>query len=495
VKVGGHEFLEFDDYSYVMVNSHVQQGLTLDGLRWAFSTFARGNWHPLTWLSHMLDVSLFGMNAGYHHMVNVLFHCLSTALLFLLFSAMTGKLWRSAFIAALFGVHPLHVESVAWVAERKDVLSGFFFMLTLLAYAGYARRACLRRYLLVVLFFALGLMAKPMLVTLPFVLLVLDVWPLGRTSIAGPADGRAGSPLAWRRLLLEKVPLAGLSILSSIVTYAAQQEGSAVATFENLPFTTRAANAVVSYVVYLEKMFWPSSLAVYYPHPGDAIRWWQIAGAALLILFVSYIVLKQLRHRPFLAVGWSWYIVMLLPVIGLIQVGGQAMADRYTYLPLIGPFVMVTYLAVEAVPGIWRFRIVALRAAATAVLAILCYLSFVQAGYWSNGVTLFTHALAVTSRNALAETSLGCALNHQGRNEEAIAHFQSALQIKPDDPQTHRDFGLTLASSGRLDEAIAQFREALELNPDDKLTLSFLEFYSSRREGEVNPGGQSKFLP
>ncbi|HAM50628.1 MAG TPA: hypothetical protein DCP92_08025 [Nitrospiraceae bacterium] len=327
------------------MNSYVQQGLTLDGLRRAFSTFTRANWHPLTWLSHMLDVSLFGMDAGWHHLVNVFLHSFSTALLFVDFYSMTGALWKSAFIAALFRTHPLHVESIAWVAERKDVLSGFFFMLTLLAYAQYARLPNLWRYLVVLVLFALGLMAKPMLVTEPFVLLMSDVWPLQRIVLAKPTDGSKSLLAPWGRILLEKAPLVGLSMVSSIITYIAQQQGGAVSTFEALPFTTRVANAIISFVTYLWKMFWPSSLAVYYPYPESTMLWWKVAGAALVLLTLSYIVLRQSRQRPFLAVGWFWYLIMLIPVIGLIQVGGQAMADRYTYLPSIGLFIMIAWSA------------------------------------------------------------------------------------------------------------------------------------------------------
>jgi hypothetical protein len=486
VRVGDYDFLILDDYSYIAMNSYVQQGLTLDGLRWAFSTFLSGNWHPLTWLSHMFDVSLFGMDAGWHHLINVFYHSLSTALLFIAFYGMTGTLWRSAFIAALFGVHPMHVETVAWVAERKDVLSGFFFMLVLLSYSRYARRQRWWRYLIVAVLFALGLMTKPMLVTVPFVLMLMDVWPLGRTALVKPADGSEGLPASWRRLFTEKVPLLGLTLVSSVITYVAQQEGGAVSSFEALPFTTRLANATVSLVAYLGKMVWPLSLGVYYPHPQNNLAWWQIAGSALVLLALSYMVLRQLRRHPFLAVGWFWYLIMLIPVIGFIQVGGQAMADRYTYLPFIGPFIMIVWCAGEAVPTTSIFHARALVVAAVGILVILCGLAFVQVSYWSDSITLFTHTLTVTSGNAVAHTSLGTALARQGRLEEAIAHFDAALQIKYGDVETHRNMGLALADLGRLDEAIAQFRETLKINPGDRLARSFLDYYQSKQKEDMN---------
>ena len=370
IRAGSFAFIIIDDRSYLVTNSHIQHGLTWDGLRWAFTSVSRSNWFPLTWISHMIDVSLFGMNPGYHHLTNVLIHALSTSLLFAALRLMTGSLWKSAFVAALFGMHPLHVESVAWVAERKDVLSGFFFMLILLAYSRYVRRGGGRNYALVLALFILGLMSKPMLVTVPLVLLLTDVWPLGRTELAAPEDGSDWNPLPWRGLLLEKIPLLLLSATSAVMTLIVQQK--TISSLDILPFADRLSNALVSYVTYLAKTLWPASLAVYYPYP-EAIPPWKPLGAAALLLVVSLAVVLQLRRRPFLALGWFWFIVMLVPVIGLVQVGRQAMADRYTYLPLIGPFVM----AVWGMEGAARNRPLLQKGACAASLALLAILAAV----------------------------------------------------------------------------------------------------------------------
>jgi tetratricopeptide (TPR) repeat protein len=477
-KVGGYEFIELDDAQYVLNNTQVRQGLSMDGLFWAFSSLTRSNWHPLTWLSHMLDVSLFGMDAGLHHLMSVWFHSLSAAFLFLALRRMTGSIGKSAFVAALFAVHPLHVESVAWVAERKDVLSGLFFMLVLLSYERYVRRPGFCAYLAVALFLALGLMAKSMLVTAPLVLLILDIWPLGRTKIAEPEGNSYGNPVPWRRLFLEKVPLFGISIAAALVTLLAQKQS--LGNLDILPLSTRAANAALSYVAYLFKLFWPVSLAIPYPYTAFTVSWWNVAGSALLLIALSYVVVRNARNRPYLAVGWLWYLVMLLPVIGLVQVGRQAMADRYTYLPLLGPFIMVTWYAAEA--GSVR-RIVSqwIYFTGTAmILAALCAATFVQLGYWSNGVRLFSHTLAVTSENADAHKALASALSRRGKYQEAIGHFSAALQIWPDDAETHRNMGLTFAASGQPSEGLAHFREALRINPSDKVALSCLRYYETK---------------
>ncbi len=363
-QVGNYEFVNFDDDKYIIENFHVQKGLTRDSVIWAFTATHVSNWHPLTWLSHMLDFQLYGLNPSGHHLTNVFFHLVNTLLLFLVLKLMTGALWRSGLVAALFAVHPLHVESVVWVAERKDVLSTLFWMLTLWAYLGYTKRPGVKRYLVILLAFALGLMAKPMLVTLPFVLLLLDYWPLkrielGQSAIGLPAASQpstiANKPGAQAfRLLLEKTPMFVLAAVSSVVTFIVQKSGGAVGALETYPFKIRMANALLSYVIYLKKMIWPQNLAVFYPHPGQSLPMWQAAGAGLLLVVVSIAVIRAGRRYPYLPVGWLWYVGTLVPVIGLVQVGDQAMADRYTYVSLIGLFIVVAW-GVPDVARSWRY--------------------------------------------------------------------------------------------------------------------------------------------
>ncbi len=471
-KVSGYDFIILDDNQYIIVNTHVRQGLSWDSVGWAFTSLSRSNWHPLTWISHMLDVSLFGLEPGYHHLVNVFFHAVSTALLFVALFRMTGTVWKSAFVAALFGVHPLHVESVAWVAERKDVLSGFFFMLILLAYTRYARRRGTWNYITVLVLFAFGLMAKPMLVSVPLLLLMLDVWPLGRTNIAKPVDGSDWTFISWRRLCLEKAPLVVLAFLSSVITIIAQQR--TISTLELVPASMRISNALNSYVAYLWKMLWPSSLAVYYPYPTAVMPLWKTLGALIMLLIITIVVLRQLRQRPFLFVGWFCYIIMLLPVIGIIQVGGQAMADRYTYLPLIGPFVMIIWLGTEKIPESFK-RTSGIAMIAFLILVCLSAVTFLQISYWRNSVSLFTHAVTVTEENAGGYKGLGIALSRAGRNEEAVLQLRKALTLKYDDAETHKNLGFVFAEMGRVDDAIFHFNEALKITPDDRLITSSLQ--------------------
>ncbi len=462
-----HDFISYDDTVFVTDNPEVRAGLTGEGVVWALTAFHSGNWVPLTWMSHMLDVSLFGLDAGRHHLVNVVFHSLSTALLFLALFRMTGAVWQSAFVAALFGVHPLHVESVAWVAERRDVLSGFFFMLVLLSYERYVRRGGTGRYLLVAVCFALGLLSKQMLVTVPFVLLLLDIWPLGRTALAAAADGSKKKPSLWGQLLLEKAPLIVLTIAASALTFAAQKEGGAMTLMERelLPVGDRLANALVSYVAYVGKTFWPSSLTIFYPHPGRALPWWKITGSAAAFLAVLIVVLRQRKKRPFLAVGWFWYVGMLVPVIGLVQIGMQAMADRYTYLPLIGLFIMVAWSAEDALSltGVFRKKVMALSAGA--VLFSLTALTAVQAGHWRDTITIFRHATSVAPDNWVAHRLLGNALADRGLTDEAIAQYRESIRVQPRNSLAHLNLGVELARQGLHGEAIEHYREAIRIRP------------------------------
>ena len=476
-----HQFVNFDDDQYFSFNPHVQAGLTPAGMAWAFQTTYASNWHPLTWLSLMLDVELFGPGPAGPHMTNVVLHAANTVLLFLLLRRLTGMYWQSWVVAVLFGVHPLHVESVAWAAERKDVLSGLFFMLTLLMYARYVEksnsagaRAGVQSpkskvfYGLTLLFFALGLMSKPMLVTLPFVLLLLDYWPLERFTIHDPDPCRVlaihrSLRFTIRRLIREKVPFFVLSAASCVVTVLAQQK--AVATIEWLPMPMRIGNALVVYVTYLGQMFYPAGLAVFYPHPGVSLPSWKVALALVLIFGISVAVLVWRRKHPYLPVGWLWYLGTLVPVIGLMQVGEQAQADRYTYLSLIGVFVMLVWGAGETFER-WRYRRQALGAGGFIVAAALMGCASIQTSYWHNSESLWKHTLACTSENYVAQNNLGIALAAPGRSGEAIEHFKRAVEIKPDYAEAHNNFGLLLAERHRYAEATGHFQIALELEPD-----------------------------
>ncbi len=458
-QVGDYSFIGLDDDFYVFKNPYVQRGLVKEGVAWAFTTFYSGIWHPLTWLSHMSDVQLFGLDAGWHHRMNVLYHLFNTGLLFIVLWQMTGGLWRSAFVAALFGVHPLHVESVAWVAERKDVLSTLFWILTMGAYLRYTRRPCVKRYLSVLVFFAIGLMCKPMLITLPFVLLLLDWWPLRRLG-QGTLSVREVSRAVW-----EKIPLLSLSAAASLIAFLAQAHASAVIPLEHSSIGLRISNAFVSYVAYLWKMVWPSSLVVFYPHPASiqgSIPMWKMTGAILLLGGFFLIVLWQRYRRPYLAVGWLWYLGTLVPVIGLVQIGAQAMADRYTYVPLLGIFIAVAWAIPAVVSGRFRWFVLGVWGGLIVALSVAAWN---QAGYWRNSVTLFSRAVAVTSHNWFAWNNLGMAHTELGQTEQAIASFQEALRIRPA-PEIWFNLGVSYDKLGQTQQAIIYYREALRIGPD-----------------------------
>jgi len=448
----------FDDNEYVTQNRWVCGGLRPQGVAWAFTSFDASNWHPLTWLSHMLDVELFGLNPAGHHLVNVLLHAATTALLFRVLSLAGGALWPSALVAAVFGLHPLHVESVAWVAERKDVLSTLFLALALLAYVGYQRRRSRRGYALVVLAFAAGLMAKPMLVSLPFLLLLLDAWPLGRS---GSGRRAPGATLAtWTPLVREKWPLFALATLSCVVTFLAQARGGTVSSLDAIPLAARVGNALNSYAIYLFKTLWPADLAIYYPYPPDGVPAWQLLLAAVLLAVVTAAVLLGGKTRPFLRLGWFWYLITLVPVIGLVQVGSQSMADRYMYVPLIGLAIMAAWGAAGA-PG--RTRLLA--AAFVLILPPLLLLTRSQVGLWKDSDTVFRHAVQVTSGNWLAHYNLGVTAAQQGRPDEAIEHYLQALRAKPSMVGAHVNLGALFWGQGRGADAVGQFYEALRYDP------------------------------
>ncbi|HOC57718.1 MAG TPA: tetratricopeptide repeat protein [Verrucomicrobiota bacterium] len=475
-------FINYDDLSMLVENPVVADGLTLRNILWAFSTSWFEYWHPLTWLSHMLDYELFGARPGWHHLVSVGLHVANTILLFAVLRRMTGALWRSAIVAALFALHPTHVESVAWLAERKDVLSGLFFMLTLWAYARYAE--CRRKnaeyrmspasslqspvsslqspafYLLSLLLFACGLMSKPMVVTLPFVLLLLDYWPLRRLQLA-----THHAPSSLLRLVLEKLPFFALTAASCAITYSWAVTTGNTAAAINEPWGLRLANAPVSYVRYIGKTIWPADLTVLYPMP-DSWAWWQVGGAVLVLALISWAVLARARSSPYGLVGWLIFLGMLFPSIRLLQSAHQSIADRYTYLPSIGLFLLLVW-GVAELGARWRWRRDALGAAAVVILAALLVSAQAQTRYWRDSEALFRHALEVTRDNWLAHNNLAGALSKKGRVDEAIAQYHEVLRLKPDDAETHKNLGGAFAMKGQLDQAIAQYHEAIRLKPDD----------------------------
>jgi len=459
-----HPFVNYDDDRYVTENAHVRQGLTADTIRWALTSTEQANWHPLTWMSHALDCSLFRLNPAGHHFTSVLLHVINVALLFLLLAWATGRIGPSLCVAALFALHPINVESVDWVAERKNVLCTTFFLLTLWAYGWYAKAPGWKRYLAVFCLFAAGLASKPMVITLPFVLLLLDYWPLMRVRSAHGNANAIARP--WWKLVLEKVPLLLLSAASAIVTVKAQQSGGAMRSSEQFSLGVRAANAIVAYAMYLWKAVWPARLAPVYPHPGDSLAAWRITIAVLVLVAVTAIVFKLRTHR-YLPVGWLWFLGTLVPVIGLVQVGDAAMADRYAYIPLIGIFVMIAFGAADWMEsrklGAWS----ALPAAG--VVLCLGFMTHRQIGYWQSNVDIWTHALAVTQNNFIAEDNLGGALILEGREEEAHLHFEAAARINPRDPMSHSDLGTYYQTHNQMLAAIEQYQTAIALTSDPGL--------------------------
>ena len=461
--VNRHPFVNYDDDRYVTENPHVHKGLSWDTVSWAFTAEEQGNWHPLTWLSHALDYQLFHQNATGHHFTSLLIHAANAVLLFLLLMYATDRVGPSLFVAALFALHPINVESVAWVAERKNVLSTFFFFAALVAYCWYARRPDWHRYLAFAGLFALGLMSKPMVITLPFVLLLLDYWPLGR--IQGFPSGLPSVPQApLSRLLVEKLPLLVLSAASAAITMRVQQAGGAMRSTAQFSLSVRLENAVVAYATYLWKMVWPSHLAPLYPHPGDSLPAWQVAISALVLLAVTVVVLR-FRSRRYLLTGWLWFLGTLVPVIGLVQVGDQAMADRYAYIPLIGIFIMLAWGAADLADS-RHIGLSARMIPAACVLLALAFVTHRQLGYWSSNYELWAHALAVTDRNFIAQNNLGGALLLLGRPDEAYVHFQAAAEINPNDPMSRSNLGAYLQEHGRLSEAMAQYDRTISLTSD-----------------------------
>lgn len=456
LQVTGFEFTTFDDPVYVTQNPNVRAGLTSESAWWALTAAYAQNWHPLTWISHMSDVQLYGMDAGKHHLSAVLLHIINTLLLFFVLTLLTGYPWRSAFVAALFAVHPLHVESVAWVAERKDVLSTLFLLLTILAYIYYSAKPNIQRYLLVALAFGLGLLAKPMLVTVPFLLLILDFWPLKRLN------------LGWK-LAIEKLPLLAMTAVSCGLTVWAQTEGHAVTSVGVIPMSERISNALMSYGIYIWKMILPLKLASYYPHPVNSWPIWQVALSAIFMIAVTVLAIRYARKAPYILAGWLWYIVTLVPVIGLMQVGLQARADRYTYIPLIGIFTIIAL----GVPDLWikntkeTNKPKVLGAVAGIVILALMIPAYTQVGYWHDTRTLFTHAITVTQDNWFAESVIGSVLNDEQKYDEAVEHLQRSVEIEPRYAVAQNNLGLALVGLGKVDEGIESYKAAMKYDSNN----------------------------
>ena len=512
-QVQNHSFIHFDDFAFIVSNHHIQGGLSWEKVIWAFTTTYPDYWHPLPWLSHMLDYQLYGLNPNGYHFNNLLFHIANTLLIFLVFERMTGTRWRSAFVAALFAFHPLNVQPVAWVTSRKDVLSTLFFILTMLAYSYYADHPNVKRYLLVFFSYTVGLMAKPMLVTLPFVLLLLDCWPLGRFRLSQVGvDVTSQTPhfkksiyQKWLvlHLILEKIPLIALSAVFSFFTFFAVKSIDGIK--YSFPLYLRFANALDSYIAYMGKMIVPYHLSILYPHPG-MLSGWRITGSVLLLILISFLAIKTFRRHGYFIMGWFWYLGTLIPVIGLVQVGAQKNADRFVYVPLIGLFIVIAW----GVPNLtknWHYRKTALPLSAGVILLILIVCTYIQLGHWKNSITLFNHAINVTADNhimhnslgiayanqkkfdeaikhfqhaltiqpkyAEAQTNLGIAWAHKGKFEKAMIHYKEALKNKPDFPLAHLNMGLVLAELGRFKEALKEFRSAQRINPDDPQTYFF----------------------
>jgi len=462
IQVRNHEFISYDDGKYVSDNQHVARGLTANNIVWAFTTVYASNWHPITWLSHMADVHLYGMDPGGHHLTNVGIHSLSSLILLLLLFRVTGSLWQSSFVAAMFALHPLHVESVAWVAERKDVISTLFLFITLFLYSEYVVKRKLTLYILTLFSFVLGLMSKPMLVTLPIILLLMDYWPLGRYQHEKQERGLHQHSVRVVAFIKEKIPFFICSLLSGIITTYAQGKGGAIGM---IPFQQRIENALIAYLKYIFKALWPIDLAVLYPL-SPSFPLWQVISSLLVLLLVSAAAIWFGRRYPYLAVGWFWFLITLIPVIGLIQVGVQSMADRYTYIPLIGIFI-ITAWGVSDLTRSLQYREVIISVIAGAIIISSAVLTHKQVGYWRDSVSLYQHAIQVTTGNYVMHGNLGDILHKNGNLDAAIQEYQKALSIRPDYIIARKNLGLAFLDKGNFDLALQEYQEAIQINPYD----------------------------
>jgi Flp pilus assembly protein TadD len=469
---GNHQFINLDDNLYVTANPHIVSGLTWQNITWAFTSVEAGNWHPITWLSHMSDVELYGMTPRGHHLTSVVIHTFSTVLLFLLLLRWTDSAWPSAFAAALFALHPMHVESVAWVSQRKDVLSAFFWFLTLLLYGEYVTKRNLSLYFLSLVVFMMGLMSKPMIVTLPIIMLLVDFWPLGRYQNLKEAgfDKQLARLIA---LIKEKIPFVFCSLILGLITIYAQGSAGAIAGFSTISLSLRCKNAVVSYVKYISKTAWPFDLAVYYPFP-PFIPLWQVICSSLTIILLTVSVIRFGRRYPFLLVGWLWFLITLVPVIGIIQVGNQSMADRYSYIPATGLFIIIAWGGANLVKSLRRYQHAMLMLLAGTLVILSAVVTKQQLGYWQNDISLFQRTLQLTANNYMINNNLALALQSNADLDAAILHFQEALRIAPDYVAAHNNLGIAFQTKGQLDAAIQEYRRALQIDPNDSHARSNL---------------------
>ena len=466
-----YQFINFDDDLYITQNKNVKRGLTVEGIRWAFRFNDKGYWQPATWISHMMDCELFGLNPAWHHLHNLTIHLANTLLLFLALYRITGEFYKSAFVAALFALHPLNVDSVAWIAERKNLLSTFFWMISLLLYGKYVERPNLARYALVFISFLFGLMAKPMIVTLPFVFLLLDIWPFNRTGYFTQPGGTFETDkektvvqqTVISELIIEKIPLFVLSIGSVCLAIFSTQQINNMVAVDTVPLTLRIGNGLVSYMGYVAKMIWPFNLAVYYPFP-DAVPLWSAIGAAILLIAVTALFIRWIVEKPYLSIGWFWYLGTLVPVIGILQGGlWPAMADRWTYVPMIGLFIIVSW-GLTDIAAKWRHGKPVLILLAISIIAFFSVITRDQLQHWRNSTTLFEHALAVTENNYVAQNNLGNALAKEGELLKAIDHYRELIRLRPDHAKAYNNLGIALAKQGKIKDAIKQYSEAIQLN-------------------------------
>jgi protein O-mannosyl-transferase len=471
-QVRNFDFISYDDNDYVYENSYVLNGLTENSIVWAFKTCSFGYWQPLTWLSLMVNCQLFGTAPGSIHLVNVFLHIANTLLLFAVFKKMTGALWPSAFVAAAFAIHPMHVESVAWIAERKDVLSTLFLLLTLAAYLGYVRKPTIIRYALTICLFTLGLLAKPMLVTLPFLLLLLDYWPLNRliSQTASPPDSPAMHKQSFRRCLIEKIPFFVLSTASSVVTFLTQKAGDIIVDTKTIPLMSRIDNAFLSYIRYIGKLFWPQNLAVFYPFDDKSLSPWQAAMCILLLIVISILVIRFGRNRKYLPTGWFWFVGTLVPVIGLVQFTGSSYADRFTYIPYIGLFIMIAWGTPELLSKLPQRKIVH-GLLIVIILTTLGICAHRQVSYWNNSFTLFSHAIDVTKNNYIAYNNRGAACNRLGRYQDAIEEYKQSIKIMPNYADAYFNLGIAYGELGDRQNEINAYKQTIKIRP------AFLEAY------------------
>ena len=491
--VQDREFVGYDDPEYVTENPQVSKGLTLQNIGWAFATPPPYNWHPLTWISHMLDCQLFGMNATWHHLHNLILHLVNALLLFELMRRMTGAKWPSAFVAAAFALHPMHVESVTWVAERKDVLSTLFWMLVMIAYLRYVEHPKKSRYLLVVALFIMGLMTKPMLVTVPFVLLLVDYWPLERMYLR--QSGRKGAKsmssqaipekLSLGKLFIEKTPLFALSVCSCIITFLVKIRGGSMAQRGNIPLSTRMANAMMSYTTYIQKMFVPKNLAVLYPYPAEGFALYKPIAALVILILITIFVVRFARRKPYLFTGWFWYLGTLIPVIGIVQVGIQAMADRYTYISYTGLFIIVAWMAKDISAG-WKKQKIVLTILAAITLTGMTIMTRMQLKYWKNSMTLCRHALDVTDNNFMMHYGMGSEMEKLNRPSDAEHHFRRAIEINPNYSPSYIGLGNAFWRRGEPEKAADFYRKALKINPDDqRANYNLATVLKAQKEAEL----------